>query len=139
GSACELTGGVGRARLRVVVPGDVPQVVALHGAIDGTPQLDRLPSVSTQPLGDHTEIVAPVPVPAAHDGAIWAIGAQIYATQTAAVSATIHAPTIASKLTCGSACSVGQATGLQITAPAQIQPLQARVDTTLDGVPQIGG
>ena len=139
GTGCDLIGGVGRAQLKVVVPGDVAQVVQLHGTIDGQPQLDPLPPVTTQTLGNHTEALAQIPIPAAHEGAVWNIGGQIYATQTAEVTAVIHAPTILSALTCGASCAAGSSTGLVIGAPNGITPLSARIDTSLDGVPQIVG
>lgn len=139
GTGCMLTGGVGRASLRVVVPGDVPQVVALRGTLDGTPQADPLPPVTTQPVGNHTEVIAPIPIPAAHDGAQWAIGAQIYTTQTAQVTATIAAPMITSALSCGSTCALAtnQAVGLAVGAPNGITPLEALVDTAVNGIPQL--
>ncbi len=138
--ACVVTGGVGRVGIRVSVPGDVPQVVALSGAIDGVAQ-DPLPIVTTAPVENHTEGVAQVPVPVAPDGAAWTIVAQLGPTQSATVTATIHAPEIESALSCGSACAIarGQSVGLDIAAPDQIRPLQAVVNTQLDGVPQLVG
>lgn len=139
GTGCMLAGAVGSAHLRVRVPGDLPQLVAVHTTLDGVPQPDESPPVRTDPTGDHTEHTTALAVPAARDGALWMIEAQLGAGTPATVSATIVAPEIASALSCGTSCALvrGQAVGLAVTAPAQIRPLQALVTTALDGVPQL--
>lgn len=137
---CTLTGAVGSAHFTISVPGDVSQTVLVHATLDGIPQPDPVPPVITQTTGsDYTSQTTAAPVPAAHDGAIWVLEAQLGAQPPSTASVTITAPTIAAQLSCGNACNVatGDSIGLEITAPALIFPLEALVDTTIDGVPQL--
>jgi hypothetical protein len=137
GQQCLLAGGVGSAHIHVSVTGIVPQMVTVHTKLDGVPLPDTLPIVITEVAKGHTEHTTAILVPAAHDGAQWLISAQLGAQPPTNVIATIQAPAITTALSCGGACALhpGDAVGLTITAPALITPLQALVDTRIDGVP----
>ena len=137
GIQCQLFGGVGNAHIRISVPGDVPQTVLVHATLDGFVQPDPVPPVTTEVAEGHTEHTTATPVPAVHDGAVWVIAAQIGAEHPSLVTATIRAPMISSQLSCGDTCTLAPnaTVGLEITAPVGIRPLQAMVDTRIDGIP----
>lgn len=139
GTACMLRGAVGTAHFRVLVPGGVPETVAIHASLDGEPLGDPVAPVTTHVVDTNTEADVPLAVPAAHDGAQWVVSAQLGDDSPASLTATIQAPPIETALSCGASCALhaGDAVGLTITAPAQITPLQALVDTHLAGVPQL--
>ncbi len=139
GPSCELAGAVGNAHVRVVVPGTVPQTVTLHEAVAGVPMPDPLPPVTTAIVADHTEALAAVPVPAAADGSLFVLSTSLDGGAPTTVSAVIRAPAITAHLSCDPSCSLaaGDPVGLEIDAPALIRPLQANVDTSLDGTPQL--
>ncbi|MGE5185770.1 MAG: hypothetical protein ACM31C_27095 [Acidobacteriota bacterium] len=137
--ACELAGAVGDAHVRLLLPGDVPETIAIHEAIDGIAQPDPVPPVTTQLVGTHTEATAAIPVPAVHDGAMLVLSASFEGGFPSLATATIRAPSLTIQLSCGDSCNLaaGDAVGIEIDAPAAIQPLQALVDTRLDGAPQL--
>ena len=139
GQPCELAGAVGNAHVRVVLPGTVPQTVQLHESLAGVPQPDPIAPVTTAVVGDHTEALAAVPIPAAADGALLVLSTSLDGGPVTVATATIRAPTITMHLSCDPSCSLaaGDAVGLEIDAPGLIRPLQAYVDTALDGTPQI--
>jgi hypothetical protein len=139
GISCELPGAVGSAHFQLIVDGDLPQTVTLHATLDGAQLADPVPPVTTRVFDTYTSATVAIPVPAAHDGAVWAVSAQVGGSTPSSVSATIHAPQIATALSCGDTCALapGDAVGLEITAPAAITPLQALVDTRIDGVPEL--
>jgi hypothetical protein len=139
GQACRVTGAVGSAHVHLSILGEEPQSVIVHTLLDGEPLPDTLPPVITDVAQDHTEHTTAIPVPAAHIGAQWLITAQLAAGPIASVTATIDKPNILATLSCGSSCTLvrGGTVGLLISAPGQIRPLEALVDTALDGVPQI--
>jgi hypothetical protein len=137
--ACELRGAVGSAHLFVSVPGTRPQQVAIHSIVDGVAQPDPIPPVQTLPSLSHSEATTAVPVPAAPANTTWTLVAQLGNAQPNEVSAKIIAPTLIIRLSCGTACNLhtGDQVGLDIVAPAGIRPLQALVDTRIEGVPQV--
>lgn len=140
GTQCEIPGAVGSVHISLAVPGNVTQSIAIHSLLDAVPQPDPIPPVKTQPTQGMTEAVTAIPVPAARDFTQWTIRAQLGESTPVQVFATIRAPELHALLTCPSGCDVlgrDQPTGLQIIAPAQIRPLEARVSTLLDGVPQV--
>jgi hypothetical protein len=141
GQSCELAGAVGAAQVRIVLPGSVPQTVTLHEQVAGVPQPDPLAPVTTEVVGGHTEALASVPVPAAADGSLLVLSTSLDGGAPSSVSAVIRAPAITAHLSCDPGCSLaaGDAVGLQIDAPALIRPLQARIDTTVDGTPELIG
>jgi hypothetical protein len=136
---CQMFGAVGSAHITLAVPGNVPQLVTVRSYLDGVPQPDPIPPVRTFPANGRTEAITAVPVPAAPDDTSWRITAQLGDGPVAEVSAVITAPTLISRLTCGSTCSLasGDPVGLEILAPSQIRPLEAFVTTRLDGSPQL--
>ena len=138
-AACVLDGGVGDAHVRVALPGDLPESIAIHEAIDGVAQPDPLPPVTTEVVGTHTEITAAIPVPPAHDGANLVFSASFAGSVPTQVSAIVRAPSLTLQLSCGDACDLaaGDPVGIEVDAPAEIHPLQALVTTRLDGAPQI--
>ena len=137
GQACELAGAVGNAHVRVVVPGTVPQTVQLHELLAGVPQPDPAPPVTTEIATDHTEAIVAIAVPAAADGTLLELSTSLDGGPTTEATATIRAPTLTAHLSCDPSCSLaaGDAVGLEIDAPSLIHPLQAYVDTALDGTP----
>jgi hypothetical protein len=139
GQLCLVTGAVGSAHVHVSITGQLPQMVAVHEKLDGLPIPDSLPTVITEVAHGHTEHTTAILVPAAHDGAQWLISAQLGAQQPTTVIATIRKPTITTALSCAPACALhtNDSVGLIITAPALITPLQALVDTSIAGVPQL--
>jgi hypothetical protein len=140
GQACVLTGATGNAHVRVSVLGTEPQTVLVHTLLDSQPLPDTLPPVITDMAQGHTEHTTAIPVPPARDGAQWLISAQIGAEPPTNVIATIQAPAITSTLSCGNSCALvhgAGSVGLAIVAPGLIHPLQALVDTSLNGVPQL--
>jgi len=140
GTVCEVPGAVGSVHISLAVPGNVPQSIVIHSLLDGVPQPDPIPPVKTAPTQGRTEAVTAIPVPAARDFTQWTIRAQLGESTPVQVFATIRAPELHALLTCPSGCSTlgpDEPAGLTIVAPAQIRPLEARVDTLLDGVPQI--
>lgn len=141
GTACDLAGAVGSAHLLVTVPGQVSQVVTISGALDGVADPAPLVTVHTQPVMGHTEDITAVPVPAAPDGTVWTLSAHLGDAQPAKVQATLREPPLDLRFTCAPSCSIGRGdpVGIDILAPAQIHPLQALVDTRIDGVPQLVG
>lgn len=141
GNQCLITGAVGSAHIKVSVVGQEPQTVLVHTLLDGVPQPDTLPPVITDISQGHTEHTTATLVPAAHPGAQWMITAQLGAEPPTSVTATIIAPVLNAALSCGDPCTVahGSTIGLTVTAPGPIRPLEAVLDTTLDGVPQVVG
>ena len=136
--ACELPGAVGDAHVQISVTGEVEQTVTVRTAIDGIEQPDAI-VVDTHPgAGTSTATVA-VPVPQAHDHAMWTVSAQLPVGPAPSISALINAPQIATRLSCAPACSLapGDPVGLEISAPAGIRATQALVTTRVDGVPQL--
>jgi hypothetical protein len=136
---CLVTGSVGSAHIHLSITGEIPQMVAVHSKLDGVPLPDTLPAVITEVAHGHTEHTTAILVPNAHDGALWLITAQLGAQPPTSLTATIKAPAITTALSCGSTCALhtNDPVGLTITAPALITPLQALVDTRIDGVPQL--
>ncbi len=139
GQLCELAGAVGAAHVRLVLPGTVPQTLMLHEQIAGIVQPDPIPPVTTVVMFDHTETLASVPVPVASDGTLLVLYTSLGGGPPSSVSAVIRAPVISAHLSCDPSCALnaGDAVGLEILAPGLIRPLQARLDTTVDGVPEI--
>jgi hypothetical protein len=139
GQTCELAGAVGSAHVRIVLPGGVPQTVTLHEQIAGVVEPDPIPPVTTAVMADHTEAVAAIPVPAAPDGSLFVLSTSLDGGAMSSVSALIRAPMITAHLSCDPSCSLaaGDAVGLEIDAPSLIRPLEALVDTSLDGTPQL--
>jgi hypothetical protein len=139
GQTCELAGAVDNAHVRVTLPGLVPQTVTLHEQLAGVVEPDPLPPLTTSIMLDHTEAVAAVPVPAAPDGTLLVLSSSLDGGATSTVSALIRAPVISAHLSCEPSCALvaGDSVGLEIDAPALIHPLQALVDTSLDGTPQL--
>jgi hypothetical protein len=139
---CTLPGATGSAHLYISVPGTRSHLVAIHSILDGISQPDPIPPVQTLRVLSHSEATTAVPVPAAKPDTTWTLVARASAASDAQqneVSATIIAPPLETKLSCGTACNVstGDAVGLEIVAPAGIRPLEALVDTRIDGVPQL--
>jgi len=142
GMTCNLYGGVGAVHATFTVPGDETQAIALATFIDGVAQTTALPAVVTVPEPSYVSAgTAAIPVPAAHVGATFTIAAQLGAAAPTMYAATLVAPPISAALSCGDPGTCGLApgdpVGLTITAPAEITPLEAIIDTTLDGVPQL--
>lgn len=140
GIQCQLVGAVGSAHIQIYVPGDVPQTVLVHATLDGVDLPDPVPPVVTEVVQGGTVHTTATPVPAAHDGAIWAITAQLGTGVPVVQTVTIRAPTIVATLTsCPAPCTIarGTAVGLTITTPSGIRPLQAIVGTALNSVPQL--
>src|ERR1041385_4555616 len=140
GTICEVPGAVGSVHIALAVPGSVSQSIAIHSLLDGVPQPDPIPPVKTAPTQGMTEAVTAIPVPAARDHTQWTIRAQLGESTPVQVFATIRTPELHTLLTCPSGCATlgpDEPAGLTIIAPAQIRPLEARVDTLLDGVPQV--
>jgi hypothetical protein len=140
GTGCEIAGAVGSVHIALAVPGNVPQSIAIHSLLNGVPQPDPIPPVMTAPSGGMTQAVTAIPVPAAAEFTQWTIRAQLGGSTPVQVFATIRAPELHALLSCPSGCdSLGpdEPVGLTIIAPAPIRPLEARVSTYLDGVPQL--
>jgi len=139
GSQCELPGAVGSAHLLITVPGQIGQTVTIHALLAGIEQPDPHPPVHTHVLLGHTEATIAVPVPAAPDFTTWTLSAQIGDGQPTQVSATIRRPELVAQLSCGTTCNLARndLVGLEIIAPAQIRPLEAVVETRINGVPQL--
>jgi hypothetical protein len=140
GTACEIPGAVGSVHIALAVPGTVPQSIAIHSLLNGVPQPDPVPPVMTAPTQGMTQAVTAIPVPAATEFTQWTIRAQLGASTPVQVFTTIRSPELHALLSCPSGCnSLGrdEPVGLTIIAPAQIRPLEARVSTYLDGVPQV--
>ncbi|HEY1556628.1 MAG TPA: hypothetical protein VGF94_17455 [Kofleriaceae bacterium] len=142
GMTCNLFGAVGSVHATASVPGNLPQTVALALAIDGIPQAAELPPLVTQPAANDLSVgTEAIPVPAAHVGATFTISARLAGGSPATYDTTLVAPPIELALSCGAPadCNLhaGDPVGLSITAPTQIAPLQAIVDTSRDGVPQL--
>jgi hypothetical protein len=138
---CMLPGATGSAHLFISVPGTRSHLVAIHSVLDGITQPDPVPPVQTLRVLSHSEATTAVPVPAAKPNTTWTLVAQLGDAQQNEVSATIVTPPLDTKLSCGSACNLsrGDPVGLEITTPAGIRPLEALVDTRIDGVPQLVG
>lgn len=137
---CELQGAVGLAHIRVTTLGSVSQFVTIHSRLDGVPQPDPIPPVKTFPApAGGTEAITGVPIPAASDDTNWVLSAELGEAVVWEVSSVIRAPSIMSRLTCGTTCALdsGDAVGLEILTPSQIRPLEALVTTRLDGNPQL--
>ncbi|HSD86669.1 MAG TPA: hypothetical protein VLB44_04115 [Kofleriaceae bacterium] len=140
GSLCELPGAVGSAHIALSVPGQVPQLITIHSLLAGLPQPDPIPPVKTGLAQGRTEAVTAIPVPAAPDFTQWTIRAELGEATPVQVYATIRKPELHTLLSCNSSCSAlgtGEMTGLQIIAPSEIRPLEARVDTKINGVPEV--
>jgi hypothetical protein len=138
---CTLPGATGSAHLFISVPGTKSHFVTIHSILDGITQPDPIPPVQTLRVLSHSEATTAVPIPAVVPNTAWTLVAQLGESQGSEVSATIVAPPLAATLSCGTACnlSTGDAVGLDIVAPAGIRPLEALVDTRIDGVPQLVG
>lgn len=137
--ACEVPGATGSVHISLAVPGTVPQFVTIHSTLDGVPQPDPVPPVRTFVVNNRTENTTAIPVPAAPDGTLWTISAQLGDGGTTEVDAIIRKPNITTELTCGLVCSLdaGDPVGLEIVTPAGIRPLEALVTTRLDGIPRL--
>jgi hypothetical protein len=137
GSLCELPGGVGSAHISLLVTGGAEQQVRIMSRLDNVPQPDPIPPVKTFVVGNNSEAITGLPIPPAPDGTTWTIRAQLGDSAPAMVSVSIRAPELFTSLTCGTSCvlSSGDRVGLEIIAPSEIQTLEARVTTRLDGVP----
>ncbi|HEX5063756.1 MAG TPA: hypothetical protein VFV99_30465 [Kofleriaceae bacterium] len=141
GSQCDLPGATGSAHVFISVPGQVSQLVSIHAVLGGITQPDPVPPARTQVVLGHSEVTTAVPIPNAPDQTTWVLAAQLGDGIPTEVSATIRAPTLITKLSCGTACNLapGDVVGLDITAPTGIRPLEALVDTRINGVPQLVG
>ena len=139
GTQCELAGAVGSAHLFITVPGRVSQDVAIHSVLGGVEEADPHPPVRTHVSLGHTEATVAIPVPSAPDFTMWTLSAQIGDGTPAQVSAIIRIPALIAQLSCGTSCNLGtgDAVGLEIIAPAKIRPLEALVETRINGVPQL--
>ncbi len=137
--ACEVPGATGSVHISLAVPGTVPQFVTIHSTLDGVPQPDPVPPVRTFVVNNRTENTTAIPVPAAPDGTLWTISAQLGTGGMTEVDAIIRRPNITTELTCGLVCNLddGDPVGLEIVTPAGIRPLEALVTTRLDGIPQL--
>jgi len=141
GQACALDGAVGDAHVRLALPGTVPTAIQIHEQLGGIMEHDPIPPVTTVITADHTEVTAAVPVPAAPEGTLLVLYASLDGGAPTSASATIRAPQIIAHLSCDPSCDLaaGDAVGVEIDAPALIRPLQASLDTRLDGTPQVVG
>lgn len=130
---CELAAAVGDAHLVIDVPGGDGEPVTVRTALDGIVQPDVVAATAGETVA--------LPVPAAEDGAVWTISAQLPVGPAPSVAATLRAPVIGSALSCAPGCVLapGDEVGLAITAPPGIHATQALVTTRLDGVPQLVG
>lgn len=137
--ACEVPGATGSVHIQLAVPGTVPQFVTIHSTLDGVPQPDPVPPVRTFVVNNRTENTTAIPIPAAPDGTLWTIHAQLGDGGTTEVDAIIRRPNIYTELTCGLVCSLddGDPVGLEIVTPAGVRPLEALVTTRLDGIPRL--
>ncbi len=136
---CEVTGAVGSAHIEITAFGDGQELVSVHSTLDGVPQPDPIPPVRTFPKGGvETVAITAVPIPATSDDTSWSLTAQL-GSATWEARTLIRAPSILSRLTCGTACALasGDPVGLEIIAPGPIRPLEAFVTTRLDGNPQL--
>lgn len=139
GASCAATAAVGAVHLRVALPGDVAQEVAIHALLDHARIADPVSAVTTGVVDGHTEATVAVPVPAGPpDGAIWTLQAQLGAA-VASIDVTLRRPAIAASASCAAPCSLpaGAALGLTVVAPFEIHDRQAIYTTALDGVPQV--
>lgn len=139
GTVCEVTGAVGSAHVEITAFGDGQELVAIHSTLDGVPQPDPIPPVRTFPKnGLETVATTAVPIPATSDDTSWSLTAQL-GQVTWEARAIIRAPSILSRLTCGTTCALssGDTVGLEVIAPGPIRPLEAFVTTRLDGSPQL--
>lgn len=139
GSSCTAIAAVGAVHLRVALPGDVPQPVAIHGLLGHALTADPVSAVTTAFVDGHTEATVAVPVPTGvPDGTIWTLQAQV-GTAIAGIDVTLHRPAITASASCASPCVVttGAPLGLKVVAPFDIHDRQAIYTTALDGLPQV--
>lgn len=139
GPSCTATADVGVVHLRAVLPGDVPQTVAIHALLDRARIDDPVSAMTTVPVGDHTEAIVAIPVPGGvADQTIWTLQAQVAAVVTA-IDVTLRKPAIAATVSCPSPCTMtgGGSLGLEVVAPLGIRDGQATYTTALGGVPQV--
>lgn len=139
GASCELAGGVGNAHISLLVTGAAEHQVRIESRLDGIPEPDPIPPVKTFIVGNNSEAITGVPIPAAPDDTSWTLTAHLGNAATAQVRAVIRAPEIVARLSCAESCTLasGDPVGLEIQAPGPIRPLEALVSTRLDGVPQL--
>jgi hypothetical protein len=139
GPVCEVTGAVGSAHIEITAFGDGQELVSIHSTLDGVPQPDPIPPVRTFPRnGVETTAITAVPIPATSDDTSWTLTAQL-GSATWEARTIIRAPSIMSRLTCGTTCSLssGDTVGLEIITPGPIRPLEAFVTTRFNGSPQL--
>jgi hypothetical protein len=138
---CELPAAVGFAHVRVEVPGRTGQQVTLRSLVDGVSEGESLGTVTTAPVGDHTEKEAPVAVPIAAPGAIWRVEAQLGSLRALSPPIVLRAPMITSQIACDDPCTIapGASTTLTVTSPREIRNRQASVSTTANGVAGLNG
>lgn len=139
GSPCTAVAAVGSVHLRVALPGDAPQSVAIHALLGHALTADPVSAVTTAFVDGHTEATVAVPVPTGvPDGTVWTLQAQVGAVTTG-VDVTLHRPAITASASCAIPCVVttGASLGLKVVAPFDIHDRQASYMTALDGVPQV--
>ena len=136
-STCTASGAVGAIHFLVSVAGDLPQSIAIHSFLDGVPQSDPVGPQMTTADSDGTSVTLAVPVPAAPDGTIWTIEAQLGSARTRSQNIIIQRPNVTATLSCGSSCTLtpGETVGVTISAPEGISPQEALYTTLLDGSP----
>jgi hypothetical protein len=132
---CDVVGAVDTVNMRVSVPGDVPQTIALHSTVGGVLQSDPVSPMTTKLVGGHTEVTFPIPVPPAPDGTAWSLDAQLADTHESSPAMTIRQPTITATLTASGTIATGSTVGLTVSAPQNIRPQQASYSTFLDASP----
>jgi len=136
---CDVPGATGSVHVHLAVAGTVTQYVTIHSTLDGIPQPDPVPPIRTFAINNRTENTSAIPTPAAPDGTLWTISAQIEDGPLTEADAHIRAPEITTELTCGTACGLsdGNPVGLEIVTAAGIRPLEALVTTRLNGIPSL--
>ena len=134
---CAVHGATGAVHVRVTVPGDVSEPVALAGSFgNGTPSDPIAAATTSGVLGDNHATIA-VSVPAAPDGTEWRIGGTIAGVALPERALVIQRPPITAALSCHAPCTLVHQTqvGLTVTAPLDIHQPSTTVAATLDGVP----
>jgi hypothetical protein len=135
--ACVVHGATGVVHVRVAIPGDVAQPVALAAGFgDGTPSDPIPPATTSGALGDNHATI-PVSVPAARDGTEWRIAGTVGGAQLPMRALVVRRPAITAVLSCPAPCTLPRQTqvGLTVTAPLDIHQPSTTVTATLDGVP----
>jgi hypothetical protein len=148
---CTLTADVGLVAVLVSAPGIASAAMPVSGTvtttIDGVPQQSAFP-VTLAAAPNQTNVmagIAYVPVPAATDGAIWGLGAQV-GTVFATVPSTIvlRAPTVVPTLQGCAApptpCSVaeGSAVSFTVQVPIGMSAQQVTISTMVGNAVDIG-